>query len=205
MILALFLVQASAADAERAFAAAAAREGQWTAFRRYAAPDAVMFVPEKVSAQAYLKRLKDPPTALQWSPAESYLACDGGQAVNTGPWRAPRGKNGGYFTTVWRREPGGAWRWIYDGGDTTPTVAAAPAKPTVRRASCRGKPYPLHDQPEPGAAQEGHGGSRDLTLQWRWTMTRDGARAFDAFIWNGDDMEQVVEDRIDPPKLVSRR
>ena len=49
MILALLLAAAapiaptSALDVERAFAADAQRLGQWTAFRKYAAPDALMF------------------------------------------------------------------------------------------------------------------------------------------------------------------
>ena len=200
MILLLLTLQASAVDAERAFAAAAAKEGQWTAFRRYAAPDAVMFTPQPVNAQTYLKARKDPPAPLRWSPAESYVACDGTQAVNTGPWRAPIGRGGGYFTTVWRREATAGWRWIYDGGDATASVAAFPAKPAVRRAACKGKPYALYDKPEPGAVKEAHGASKDMTLQWRWTINAAGARAFDAFLWNGEDMEQVVEDRVEPRK-----
>ena len=47
MIAALLLMAAeplTAIDAERAFAADAQKMGQWTAFRNYAADDAVMFV-----------------------------------------------------------------------------------------------------------------------------------------------------------------
>ena len=83
MILALLLAAApvsapmSAIDAERAFAADAQKNGQWTAFRNSAAPDAVMFVPEKVNAQAWLKDRADPPVSVFWWPGRSYVSCDG--------------------------------------------------------------------------------------------------------------------------------
>jgi hypothetical protein len=55
MILASLLLAAAAApltavEAERAFAADAQKQGQWTAFRKWAAPDAVMWTPQAVWA-----------------------------------------------------------------------------------------------------------------------------------------------------------
>ena len=52
MIIALLLAASSptALDAERAFAADAQRIGQWSAFRKYADRDAVMFMPQAVWA-----------------------------------------------------------------------------------------------------------------------------------------------------------
>src|SRR3546814_15677912 len=49
--------------AEIRFAQRAQEEGQWTAFRETAHPDAVMFVPERVKAQDWLKSQKDPAAA----------------------------------------------------------------------------------------------------------------------------------------------
>lgn len=60
----------TAADAERAFAGAARAEGQWTAFRRYAIEDSVMFARQPVKTQAFLK---DPPAGLMWWAADSYM------------------------------------------------------------------------------------------------------------------------------------
>ncbi len=51
----------------------------------------MMFVPQPVKAQDWLKDRKDPPIAVQWWPAESYVSCDGTAAVNTGPWVRPKG------------------------------------------------------------------------------------------------------------------
>ena len=51
----------TAIDAERAFAADAQKVGQWTAFRKYATDDAVMFVPAAGQCADLLKDKKDPP------------------------------------------------------------------------------------------------------------------------------------------------
>ena len=42
----------------------AQRIGQWTAFRKYADRDAVMFTPQAVWAREFLKGRKDPPKAV---------------------------------------------------------------------------------------------------------------------------------------------
>src|SRR5438067_6506647 len=109
MIVALFLAAAAApsakapsmtaVDAEIAFARDAKRIGQWTAFRKWADRDAVMFTPQAVWAKSFLKKLKDPPNAISWRPADTFVSCDGRTAVNTGPWFKQDGAQGGYFTT----------------------------------------------------------------------------------------------------------
>ena len=72
MIAALLLAAAApattAVDAERAFAVDAQKKGQWTAFRKWADRDAVMFTPQAVWVQQFLKDRKDPPKAVRWAP-----------------------------------------------------------------------------------------------------------------------------------------
>src|SRR5206468_9350366 len=101
----------SVVEAERAYAAMAQKDGQWTAFRATAAPRAVLFVPDPVDAASWLQGKKDPPTAVKWQPAAAFVACDGKAAVTTGPWQRPISV--GYFTTIWSR-PGTTWRWNVD-------------------------------------------------------------------------------------------
>lgn len=196
ILAALLLAQAgTAVDAEREFNRVAQTQGQWTAFRRYASDDAVMFAPKPVNAQAFLKDRKDPPLAVQWWPAESYVACDGTAAVNTGPWASPRGS--GFFTTVWIRQADNGWKWIYDGGDALKTPRALPEQPRVRRAACS-------DVPPPGPAMPGPDGgasaSRDGSLRWNWSVAADGSRGFTASIWTGKRFEDVVVDRVAAPQ-----
>ena len=137
MIEALLLAAAepaiTAIDAERAFVADAQKLGQWTAFRKWSTPDAIMFTPQAAKAHDFLKELKDPQTAVFWWPGRSFVSCDGTYAVNTGPWVRQWGKSVGYFTTVWQRQPDGSWKWIIDHrrppkkyGSTTSGSNAAP-------------------------------------------------------------------------------
>ncbi len=137
--LAAAAAQASAVDAERAFADMAQKQGQWTAFRAFAAPEALMFVPEPKNAQDWLKNRKDPPASVHWWPARSWVSCDGAVAVNMGP--ALYGTKGhGTFTTVWKRQADGGWKWVLDQGHQLPKALPAAEKARLSRASCKGRP-----------------------------------------------------------------
>ena len=207
-----FLAAASvvtAIDAERAFISDAHTHGQWTAFRKWAAEDAVMFSPNAVWAREYLKDKKDPPKSIDWAPAESWVACDGRTAINRGPW-SNAGKGQGYFTTVWMKGTS-SWRWVYDGGDALSAPMTEPKVAKVVKASCRnlskvraayrkatvaterlaGKP--------PGEA--GQGRSADGTLIYEWKVAANGARHFQAKLWNGNAYRVILDQNVAaPPK-----
>lgn len=209
-MIAVLLVAAAAApsaiDAERAFASDAKRSGLWTAFRKYAAKDAVMFAPHAVRASDFLMDRKDPPKSISWRPSASFVSCDGATAVNTGPWFTPDGKRAGYFTTVWKRS-GGAWRWVYDGGVPKPAAPADSKKlePQVHRASCtpsaKGAPVapPVKSKPSRTLKDSGSGQSADKTLAWDWKVSPKGARIFRVFLWTKGHYAQVI-DAVDPAR-----
>ncbi len=183
----------TAVDAERAFSRDARRNGQWTASRAYADPDAVMFTPQAIWARDFLRGRKDPPAALSWSPNTSYVSCDGRMSVNTGPWQSVGGKQHGFFTTVWQQEKG-RWNWISDGRHTLSKPLAARQTPIVSKASCRGH-APGPPLMAPPSAKKGSGGaapddfgrgySNDRTLGWDWRVGPKGARQFRTFLWTG--------------------
>lgn len=212
MILAALLLAAAApataVDAERAFAADAQKSGQWTAFRKWADPTAVMFNPQAVWAHEFLQGRKDPPQAVRWWPAQSWTSCDGRTAVNTGPWRIEASKADGYFTTLWMRQPSGDWRWTVDGGDTLKTPLARPAKPTVRKASCSNRALrikqveqayanPVNRAAPPG--DSGYARSADATLLYNWTVAADGARRTRVHLWTGRRFEIVLDQKVAAP------
>lgn len=205
MILALLLAAETPAmtaiDAERAFAADAQKIGQWTAFRKYATDDAVMFAPQQVNAQSFLKPLKDPETAVFWWPGKSFVSCDGSYAVNTGPWVRQWGKSVGYFTTIWKRQADGSWKWIYDGGDALETPRAEGGDIKPRQASCNNLPHgsQVADGMHIGAQSSGSGESGDETLGWFWEVRKDGSRYFVVSLWNGTSFESVLEDHVKAP------
>jgi hypothetical protein len=152
----------SAADAERAFAAAAQTQGQWAAFRRFAAPDAIMVTSEIVEAHPFLAKLKEPAAALKWAPERTVTSCDGKLAFSTGPWQAADGKTGGRYMTIWQRQADGGWKWVYDGGTSEPTVKQLPSASRDVTASCK-----LPTAALPKGGQERAGASPDGTLRWR--------------------------------------
>ena len=197
----LFAASATTAlDAEYAFARDAQRIGQWTAFRKYADRDAVMFAPQAVWARDFLMDRKDPPKAISWRPLHSFVSCDGRTAVNSGPWYTPNGKLAGYFTTVWQRGRSG-WRWVYDGGVPAPVEKSGRTTPQVQRASCAarapGAPIP---PPPPLTARQarttpednGRGEAADKTLGWDWKVTPKGARTFRVYLWTGSRYAPVI-------------
>ena len=199
----------TAVDAERAFAADAKKIGQWTAFKKYADESAVMFNPQAVWAHEFLRPLKDPPKALTWGPADSWVSCDGRTAINRGPWSSPSGKAYGYFTTVWLRE-GKGWKWTYDGGDQLAQPMTMPRKPRVERASCGGRakiPAEYRQEVKPTdriagkpPADAGQGRSADGTLIYEWKVAKDGERHFQAKVWNGRDYRTILDQHVAAPK-----
>ena len=189
----------SAIDAERAFAADAQRIGQWTAFRKYAAPSAVMFVPQPANAQAWLKGRKDPPWSVFWWPGRSYVSCDRTVAINTGPWVREFGKSVGYFTTVWVRQRGGSWQWTYDAGDDLKFARDEGGDIKPVNASCNGRPSGAVVLGTIGAAGYRNGGGRspDGTLVWSWTSSPKGDRRFLAQLWDGRTWQPVIDDKVE--------
>jgi len=207
MIVALLLAASTtgAIDAENAFARDAQRIGQWSAFRKWADHDAVMFSPQAVWARDFLMDRKDPPKAVSWRPAKSLVSCDGRIAVNSGPWFTPAGKLAGTFMTVWQNGRRG-WRWVYDGGVPASAKSEYAKTPEVRRASCarRAPGAPIAPPPKLSARQarttpedNGRGESADKTLGWDWKVAPSGARTFRVFLWTGKRYTEVIH-AIDP-------
>ena len=201
MIVALMIAaaapQQTAIDAERAFAADSQKLGQWTAFRKWATGDALMFVPQPANAQAWLKDRKDPPVSVFWWPGRSYVSCDGTIAVNTGPWVREWGKSVGYFTTVWQRQADGSWKWLLDHGDALANARGEGGDIKAEQAPCPSLPLSPGPQREvPQGVKFGGGSSRDGSLRWDWTVLPDGSRTFRASLWDGRLHKVVVEDKV---------
>lgn len=124
--------------AERAFAADAATRGWAAAFRRAAAADAQTLSPDPVNAQDNLATIEgDGGTNLDWRPALAGIARSGDFGFTTGPFliRGGDGRIVGHYFTVWRRQPDGGWKWIFDAGtdviDPGPPTAADANIPTL--------------------------------------------------------------------------
>jgi ketosteroid isomerase-like protein len=127
--------------AERAFAADAAQRGWAAAFRSYAAPDAITLSPDPINAHEQLAQFQgDGETNLDWRPAYAGISRGGDFGFTTGPFQF-RGREGivGHYFTVWKRQPDGSWKWIFDAGtdvrDPGPAIATDAVIPTLSVAN----------------------------------------------------------------------
>ncbi|WP_447765354.1 hypothetical protein [Sphingopyxis panaciterrae] len=180
--------------AEIAFSRLAQEKGQWTAFRETAAPDAVMFVPQRAIARDWLRTQKDPAEAVKWQPHAVYISCDGNAGATTGAWQ--KGPANGYFTTVWRRDPKkGKLSWILDHGDALATPRAAPDFIESKQAKCGSRPGVAVDAGDEGADMV-VGVSPDQTLSWTSSVRADGSRRVTVRMWDGTAMQPVIDDRV---------
>jgi hypothetical protein len=182
---------------ELAFAREAQEKGQWTAFRDYAAEDAVMFVPEPVNAREWLGKQANPPEAVKWQPHEVWSSCDGSLAVTKGAWQRPNGTFG-YFTTVWQRQNNGEYQWVLDQGEPLDAPLAAPEFIRTEVADCKSEPViTVHhvDLEAVNRAVE----SKDRTLQVEWSGWPSGRRSVAVRIMRDGESVQVFNTVVEAP------
>lgn len=131
--------------AERAFAADGLELGVQASFFRHSAPDGIVFGPEPILAKAAFGEPRPKGRPLVWWPLWAGIARSGDLGFTTGPYTFD-GKPGGYYFTVWGKQPDGSWKWLYDGGPPSDQTGAAPkdspvayARLSSRKAGSPGK------------------------------------------------------------------
>lgn len=180
------------AAADIAFARAARDDGQWTAFRRFAADGAVMHGENGIiEAGPFLATRADPPAPVQWSPTAVWTSCDGSTAVSFGRFQEPDGIIGSYVT-VWELQSNREYKWVYDMGgadDPQPAPRLPPVEDSIdmivvpgmdiidgKVADCSRGSAP--DAAMPAEVSAATHASRDGTLRWQWSHGEDGTRLF---------------------------
>jgi ketosteroid isomerase-like protein len=121
----------------------AAEKGLLAAFSHFAAPD-VAFIdtdPRKFRGHAaVLERIgpDQPGVKLTWSAAFTDVSDDGTLGYNYGRYEShrpgPDGQEivrGGWFLTIWKKQPDGSWRYVMDNG--SPDRPPAPPKPSGKK------------------------------------------------------------------------
>lgn len=116
------------AATENAFSAMAQAKGLLAAFEHFAAPD-VAFVdtdPRKwrgLDAVRHRLGATPPDVKLSWAPMFVDVSADGTLGYDYGRYemrrKAADGKEivrGGFFLTIWKRQPDGTWRYVMDNG-----------------------------------------------------------------------------------------
>lgn len=104
--------------AERAFAADAPSMGIAGSFNKWSVPEAIVIGGGRAQriGEAYpnVPRPADEPL-LEWWPNFAGIARSGDLGFTTGGV-AVGGRRAGHYFTIWKRQPDGSWKWVYDGG-----------------------------------------------------------------------------------------
>jgi ketosteroid isomerase-like protein len=120
--------------AERGFARLSEEKGIKESFLANVAADAVIFRPGPVPAKEWLSAHPDTPALLTWHPTQAAIARSGDLGWTTGPYEiAFKGQPKGYgqYSTVWRKEADGRWKFVVDLGVTTPSAAPGTGEPKL--------------------------------------------------------------------------
>lgn len=115
-------------EAERAFAADAARIGWIDAYPNWAAQDGVVLQNGISSALEFAANINPQvrgDTSLAWGPEYAGMSAAGDFGFTAGPFNGD-GAAFGYYLTVWRKQPDGAWKWLFEGGVDTPDPTVVP-------------------------------------------------------------------------------
>lgn len=182
---------------ELAFAREARDKGTWTAFRHYAAGDAVWPGPNWENVQAALKGVADPAQAIVWEPDRVWSSCDGSFALSTGPATHPSGKRT-RFTTIWQRQDGGSYRWVLDQGFGLEANYDNPEMIAALIADCPAGPKPRGQDARRAIAWQS-AQSDDGTLAWRTELKPDCSRTLVVRARRGEDMLEVYRRTSPPP------
>jgi ketosteroid isomerase-like protein len=179
----------SLVQAERAFSELSMKSGMRAAFLANLADDSIIFRPGAVKGKPWFEN--NPPTAgtLSWQPEFADISASGDLGYTTGPYRFERGSGGdsavsrGYYVTIWRKQPGGAWKVQLDTGIGS---AAAPNSVTVTSSSIAG------DTQQPATDRDIRAAQAALISAERTYATKveDYAKAFtaDARLYRDDSL-----------------
>lgn len=106
--------------AETAFAKTMA-DRDLAAFTAFLADEAVFFGREELRgkdavAAAWARFYEGKDAPFSWRPETASVLASGHLGFTSGPVFDPAGRQIGTFNSVWRREPGGAWKIVFDKG-----------------------------------------------------------------------------------------
>lgn len=119
---------------ERAFAKTMA-DRDHAAFASFLAEDTIFAGRQTLRgrdavAQAWKRFYEGGPAPFSWEPERVEVNDAGTLGVSFGPVRGPDGRQTGQYNSIWRREPDGRWKIIFDHGCNCRSDAPPPAPPS---------------------------------------------------------------------------
>jgi len=118
----------SLVNTERAFSAASRDHGVPAAFLANAADSGLVFTPAPTRALEQYAGRPAPPVLLTWYPVAAKISAAGDMGYTTGPFELRPATAGpppayGHYSTVWKRQPDGRWKFLADLGIPHPRPA----------------------------------------------------------------------------------
>jgi len=93
------------------------------AFRSFLSPEAIFFGGDgrairgaEAVAAAWRPYFEGAEAPFSWEPDTTEVLASGTLALSSGPVHAPAGNQVGRFNSVWRLDPDGVWRIVFDKG-----------------------------------------------------------------------------------------
>ena len=115
---------------EQAFSKTAEEKNIRDAFLAFIADDGLLFRPGAVNGKKWLldhpAPASDKKPLLAWQPSFAGMAASGDMGFTTGPWefkndiKDEKPSGYGHFMTVWKKQPGGSWKFVVDLGISHP-------------------------------------------------------------------------------------
>ena len=142
-------------NAERAFSKRSMDTNAKEAFLAFVADDGMVFTPDPVPGKEAWQKRPAPQFTLEWWPTYSDISRSADLGWNTGPYILSL-KDGkkiyGTFSTVWRKQEDGTWRFVADMGATTPDAPKRGGEPGPLDPAKLEKSGPPVDPKEAGGA-----------------------------------------------------
>jgi len=120
-------------DTDRAFNDMAQREGTGKAFIAYSAEDPVLIRPGSMpllGRTAFVEAFSQVKgSALSWEPLKAEIAASQDLGYTFGRYTLREGgeiKAHGVYVSIWKKQPDGSWKFVLDGGGTTPEQVVVP-------------------------------------------------------------------------------
>lgn len=121
---------ASLVAAERSFAQTSVRVGIRKSFMTYFADEAIVFRPHPIRYKDAVRDVPPPKNplgaTLSWEPIYADISLAGDLGYTTGPYTladntgSGRPAQNGFYFSIWKKQAGGEWKVVFDGGCETP-------------------------------------------------------------------------------------
>ncbi len=120
--------------ADKEFSEKSIKEGIASAFIAYADEDVILMrdkqfpIIGKKGLEEYYSKIKKGNAKLEWTPVKAVVANSGELGYTFGDWiytaKSSKDTVYGNYVTIWKKQKDGSWKFILDGGNTTPPPAA---------------------------------------------------------------------------------